>query len=81
MTRSQPTLLPSQGLLVASVQVTSPETQPEHVAFHPWGLDPGTPCRDGAQARMNVVVPAENAGNQAPGTATSRVTTQAVRRS
>ena len=46
-------------------------------ALHPWSLDPGTPCRDDAQERINLVVPAEaapdliraNAGNQVPRTA------------
>jgi len=26
--------------------VIGPEAQPEHFALDPWGLDPGTPCRD-----------------------------------
>ncbi|MGA7979679.1 MAG: hypothetical protein WCA32_05565 [Chromatiaceae bacterium] len=68
-------------LTVATAEVISAELQPESFALHPWGLDPGTPCRDDAQARINFVVPAGNAGTQVPRTASSPVIKQALRRS
>jgi hypothetical protein len=47
---------PRGNAVGATAKMISPGTQPEHFALHPWGLDPGTPCRDEAQARINIVV-------------------------